>query len=216
MKREGGGCMQLNERQEKIVEIVKNHGPITGEKVAEQLNLTRASLRPDLAFLTQIGLLDARPRVGYYYKGEQNPFGLMERMTDLTVGMYQSAPVTVTETTSVYDAIVSMFVNDVGTLFVVNENQELEGISSRKDMLKIAIGKADINQLPIGVIMTRMPNIVVAYEDESLWDVAERMIAHQIDGMPVVRQNNQDKLEVVGRITKTNITKAFVALGKQA
>ena len=215
MKREGGGCMQLNERQEKIVEIVKNHGPITGEKVAEQLNLTRASLRPDLAFLTQIGLLDARPRVGYYYKGEQNPFGLMERMTDLTVGMYQSAPVTVTETTSVYDAIVSMFVNDVGTLFVVNENQELEGISSRKDMLKIAIGKADINQLPIGVIMTRMPNIVVAYEDESLWDVAERMIAHQIDGMPVVRQNNQDKLEVVGRITKTNITKAFVALGKQ-
>lgn len=207
--------MQLNERQEKIVEIVKNHGPITGEKVAEQLNLTRASLRPDLAFLTQIGLLDARPRVGYYYKGEQNPFGLMERMTDLTVGMYQSAPVTVTETTSVYDAIVSMFVNDVGTLFVVNENQELEGISSRKDMLKIAIGKADINQLPIGVIMTRMPNIVVAYEDESLWDVAERMIAHQIDGMPVVRQNNQDKLEVVGRITKTNITKAFVALGKQ-
>lgn len=207
--------MQLNERQEKIVEIVKANGPITGEKVAEQLNLTRASLRPDLAFLTQIGLLDARPRVGYYYKGEQNPFGLMERMTDLTVGMHQSDPVTVMEHTSVYDAIVSMFVNDVGTLFVVNENQELEGISSRKDMLKIAIGKADINQLPIGVIMTRMPNIVVAYEDESLWEVAERMIAHQIDGMPVVRQNENGKLKVVGRITKTNIAKAFVALGKQ-
>ncbi len=207
--------MQLNERQEKIVEIVKAHGPITGEKVAEQLNLTRASLRPDLAFLTQIGLLDARPRVGYYYKGEQNPFGLMERMTDLTVGANQSVPVTVTENTSVYDAIVSMFVNDVGTLFVVNDQQELEGISSRKDMLKIAIGKADISQLPIGVIMTRMPNIVVAYEDESLWEVAERMIAHQIDGMPVVRQNENGKLKVVGRITKTNVTKAFVALGQQ-
>lgn len=207
--------MQLNERQEKIVEIVKAYGPITGEKVAEQLNLTRASLRPDLAFLTQIGLLDARPRVGYYYKGEQNPFGLMERMTDLTVGMYQSAPVMVTEATSVYDAIVSMFVNDIGTLFVVNDNQELEGISSRKDMLKIAIGKADINQLPIGVIMTRMPNIVVAYEQESLWEVAERMITHQIDGMPVVRQNENGKPKVIGRITKTNIVKAFVALGKQ-
>jgi len=207
--------MQLNDRQEKIVEIVKAHGPITGEKVAEQLNLTRASLRPDLAFLTQIGLLDARPRVGYYYKGEQNPFGMMERMTDLTVGTRQSAPVMVTESTSVYDAIVSMFVNDIGTLFVVNENNELEGISSRKDMLKIAIGKADINQLPIGVIMTRMPNIVVAYEHESLWEVAERMISHQIDGMPVVRQNEKGKLEVVGRITKTNIVKAFVELGKK-
>ena len=139
----------------------------------------------------------------------------MEHMADMTVGAHQSAPVTETENTSVYDAIVSMFVNDVGTLFVVNDNQELEGISSRKDMLKIAIGKADINQLPIGVIMTRMPNIVVAYEDESLWDVAERMIAHQIDGMPVVRRMESGKLKVVGRVTKTNIAKAFVALGKQ-
>lgn len=207
--------MQLNERQEKIVEIVKEQGPITGEKVADMLHLTRASLRPDLAFLTQIGLLEARPRVGYYYKGKQNPFSFHEQMNELKVADYQSAPVTVDESTSVYNGIVTMFVEDVGTLFVVNEQQELEGISSRKDMLKIAIGKADINQLPIGVIMTRMPNIVVAYEDESIWDVAKRMIEHQIDGMPVVRKNENGRLKVVGRVTKTNVTKAFVALGNQ-
>ena len=207
--------MQLNERQEKIVEIVKEQGPITGEKVADMLHLTRASLRPDLAFLTQIGLLEARPRVGYYYKGKQNPFSFHEQMNELKVADYQSAPVTVDESTSVYNGIVTMFVEDVGTLFVVNEQQELEGISSRKDMLKIAIGKADINQLPIGVIMTRMPNIVVAYEDESLWDVAKRMIEHQIDGMPVVRKNENGRLKIVGRVTKTNVTKAFVALGNQ-
>lgn len=207
--------MQLNERQEKIVEIVKEQGPITGEKVAEILNLTRASLRPDLAFLTQIGLLEARPRVGYYYKGEQNPFSLYEQMNELKVADYQSVPVTVDESTSVYNGIVTMFVEDVGTLFVVNDQQELEGISSRKDMLKIAIGKADINQLPIGVIMTRMPNIVVAYEEESLWEVAKRMIEHQIDGMPVVQKTEKGRLKVVGRVTKTNVAKAFVALGNQ-
>ena len=207
--------MQLNERQGKIVEIVKAHGPITGEKVAERLNLTRASLRPDLAFLTQIGLLEARPRVGYYYKGDQNPFSIYERMTELKVGDHHSKPITVAESTSVYDGIVSMFVNDVGTIYVVNEQQELEGISSRKDMLKIAIGKADINQLPIGVIMTRMPNIVVAYEEESLWEVAKRMIEHQIDGMPVVRKNKNGRLKVVGRVTKTTVTRAFVSLGSK-
>lgn len=207
--------MQLNERQGKIVEIVKACGPITGEKVAERLNLTRASLRPDLAFLTQIGLLEARPRVGYYYKGDQNPFSIYERMTELKVGDHHSKPIMVDEATSVYDGIVSMFVNDVGTIYVVNEQQELEGISSRKDMLKIAIGKADINQLPIGVIMTRMPNIVVAYEDESLWEVAKRMIEHQIDGMPVVRKNKNGRLKVVGRVTKTNVTRAFVTLGSK-
>lgn len=207
--------IQLNERQGKIVEIVKEYGPITGERVAEKLNLTRASLRPDLAFLTQIGLLEARPRVGYYYKGDQNPFSVYERMSELRVAGHQSTAVVVDESTSVYDAIVSMFVDDVGTIFVVNDQQELEGISSRKDMLKIAIGKADINQLPIGVIMTRMPNIVVAYEDESLWDVARRMIEHQIDGMPVVEKNPNGRLKVIGRITKTNITRAFVNLGAQ-
>lgn len=207
-------AVQLNERQGKIVEIVKEYGPITGERVAEKLNLTRASLRPDLAFLTQIGLLEARPRVGYYYKGDQNPFGMYEKLTELKVGDYQSPPIMVAESTSVYDGIVRMFVDDVGTIFVVNGQQELEGISSRKDMLKIAIGKADINQLPIGVIMTRMPNIVVAYADESLWEVAKRMIAHQIDGMPVVQKNKNGRLKVVGRITKTNITKAFVSLGE--
>ena len=206
--------MQLNERQEKIIEIVKENGPITGERVAEKLNLTRASLRPDLAFLTQIGLLEARPRVGYYYKGEQNPFSMYERMRDLKVSDYQSQPVMVSESTSVYDCIVRIFVEDVDTIFVVNEAQELEGISSRKDMLKIAIGKADINQLPIGVIMTRMPNIVVAYEDESLWEVAKRMIDRQIDGMPVVRDRENGQLQVVGRVTKTNIAKAFVSLGQ--
>lgn len=205
--------MQLNERQEKIIEIVKEKGPITGEQVANVLNLTRASLRPDLAFLTQIGLLEARPRVGYYYKGKQNAYRIYERMSELTVGDYQSEPVCVAEDASVYDSIVSMFVNDVGTLFVVNGKNCLEGISSRKDMLKIAIGKADINQLPIGVIMTRMPNIVVVEEQETLWNAAKKMIEHQIDGMPVVRPLENGRLEVVGRVTKTNITKAFVELG---
>ncbi|RYD04099.1 hypothetical protein N752_16080 [Desulforamulus aquiferis] len=54
--------MELSKRQETILEIVKKNGPITGEQIAEQLNLTRATLRPDLSILTMAGLLEARPR----------------------------------------------------------------------------------------------------------------------------------------------------------
>lgn len=205
--------MQFNERQARIVEIVKARGPVTGEAIAEQMGLTRASLRPDLAFLSQIGVLEARPRVGYIYKGMQNPFRTSEQIRQLKVKDFYSEPIVTRESTSVYDGIVSMFVNDMGTLFIVNENQELEGIASRKDMLKTAIGKADITTLPIGVIMTRMPNIVVAYEEESLLDVAKRIIEHKIDGMPVVKKQDNGRLRVIGRITKTNITKALVSLG---
>ena len=52
------------------MQIVKENGPITGEHIAEQLNLTRATLRPDLSILTMAGFLDARPRVGYFYTGK--------------------------------------------------------------------------------------------------------------------------------------------------
>ena len=33
------------------------------------LNVTRATLRSDLAILTMTGILDARPKVGYFYSG---------------------------------------------------------------------------------------------------------------------------------------------------
>lgn len=62
--------INLTSRQERIIQIVKDDGPITGENIAEQLNLTRATLRPDLAILTMSGILDARPRVGYFFSGK--------------------------------------------------------------------------------------------------------------------------------------------------
>ncbi|HEX6922967.1 MAG TPA: helix-turn-helix domain-containing protein, partial [Bacillales bacterium] len=62
--------IELSNRQEHILQIVKDEGPITGEQIAEELGLTRATLRPDLAILTMAGFLDAKPRVGYYYSGK--------------------------------------------------------------------------------------------------------------------------------------------------
>ena len=66
----GEFTIQLNERQEKIIEIVKKNQPITSEAIANKLSLTRATLRPDLAILTMAGILDARPKVGYFYTGK--------------------------------------------------------------------------------------------------------------------------------------------------
>ena len=58
--------IKLSKRQDEILRIVKESGPITGQQIAEKLSLTRAALRPDLAILTMAGNLDARPRVGYF------------------------------------------------------------------------------------------------------------------------------------------------------
>ncbi|WP_284140426.1 MULTISPECIES: helix-turn-helix transcriptional regulator [unclassified Virgibacillus] len=203
--------MELSNRQEKIIEIVKENGPITGENIAEKLHLTRATLRPDLAILTMAGYLDARPRVGYFYTGKTGSELLTEKIKKFKIQEYQSIPIVVNESVSVYDAISTMFLEDVGTLFVVDEHSCLTGVLSRKDLLRASIGKQDLNHIPVHIIMTRMPNITVCRKEDPLIDIAKILIDKQIDGVPVVKDTDAG-LEVVGRVTKTTVTKAFVEL----
>ncbi|MGY3714369.1 helix-turn-helix transcriptional regulator [Sutcliffiella cohnii] len=203
--------IELNKRQKHILEIVKDHGPITGEAIADQLNLTRATLRPDLAILTMAGFLDARPRVGYFYTGKTGSQLLSDKINKIRVEDHQSLPVVVNESVSVYDAIVTMFLEDVGTLFVVDEHSTLVGVLSRKDLLRASIGKQELNTIPVNIIMTRMPNITFCLKEDLIIDVANKLIDKQIDALPVVKKTNKG-YEVVGRITKTNITKLLVAL----
>jgi DeoR family transcriptional regulator, catabolite repression regulator len=197
------------------LQIVKDNGPITGEQIADQLNLTRATLRPDLAILTMAGYLDARPRVGYFYTGKTGTQLLTENLNKIYVKDYQSIPVVVNENVSVYDAIVTMFLEDVGTLFVVDANTYLVGVLSRKDLLRASIGKQELSTLPVNIIMTRMPNITTCEKDDLLIGVAKDLIHKQIDSVPVVKKTDNGDMEVTGRITKTNITKAFVALAEE-
>ncbi|MCL6634344.1 MAG: helix-turn-helix transcriptional regulator [Peptococcaceae bacterium] len=210
--------LELTRRQETILEIVKSSGPITGEQIAEKLSLTRATLRPDLAILTMAGLLEARPRVGYFYSGKSPNRVIAEKLHGVLVASVKSVPVVVSEKCSVYDAVVTMFIEDVGTLFVVKEGGLLEGVVSRKDMLKITLGGHDIHKLPVGVVMTRMPNVVYTTPEESVWSAARKLITHEVDALPVVRKitvpEGGDGLEVVGRLSKTNITRVFVELGE--
>ncbi|HHV65745.1 MAG TPA: helix-turn-helix transcriptional regulator [Peptococcaceae bacterium] len=209
--------MRLSERQLKIVELVKSSSPMTGEQIASKLKLTRATLRPDLAILTMTGVLEARPRVGYFYKEEKARSPIAEKMHQLRVGDFKSMAAAVKENISIYDAVVSMFTNNVGSLIVINEKRELRGMVSRKDILKATLGKIDLHQVPIGVIMTRMPNIIMVTSDESVLDAARKLVQHQIDTLPVVEnyinEEGNEVYEVVGRFTKTNITNLFVELG---
>lgn len=195
--------------------IVKDHGPITASQLAEQLNLSRAALRPDLAILTRSGLLGARPRVGYYFTGKDPSDLVAGILGNIRVADIQSRPIVVRDTNSVYDAIVTMFIEDVGTMYVVSAGGFLEGVISRKDLLKTSMGGKNINELPVGVTMTRMPNLVITFPQESVLRAAQKLISHQVDSLPVVevvQTETGDKYQVVGRFTKTNITRLFVQL----
>ena len=209
--------MKLSPRQEEIISLVKENQPITSEAIAEKLGVTRAALRADLAVLTMIGSLDARPKVGYVYNDKASNGMVYQNISKVKVAEIMSKPVTVSEDTMVYDAIVYLFLNDVGTLFIEN-NGVITGAVSRKDFLKISIGGTDIHKVPVGVIMTRMPNIICADKDDNAYDVAKKIIEHEIDSIPVVETvkitDGRDQLKIIGKVSKTNITKLFVKLGE--
>lgn len=210
-------CIELSERQQTILRIVEEEGPITGQQIAERLYLSRAALRPDLAILSMAGLLDARPRVGYYATGKSPSDLFAGLLSEVTIGDEKSRPIVIEQTASVYDAVVMMFMEDVGSLIVVAEGDYIEGIISRKDLLKAAIGPKNLTELPVKVAMTRMPNIIMATADESVLRGAKRLIEHQIDTLPVVEPvvaDGQERFRVIGRFTKSNITQLFVRLAQ--
>ncbi|AST98085.1 helix-turn-helix transcriptional regulator [Shouchella clausii] len=208
--------IELSTRQQQIVDIVKENGPITGEHIAERLSLTRATLRPDLAILTMAGFLDARPRVGYFYTGKSESPVLADKLQEIKVHHYQSRPVLIEQSASVYEAICTMFLEDVGTLFIVDSHATLVGVASRKDLLRASMGGQSIESIPVSVIMTRMPNITMCEKDDSVIEVAQKLISRQIDGLPIVKKVDAGSgFEVVGRITKTNITQLLVDLASK-
>jgi len=208
--------LEWTDRQQQIVEIVKESGSITGEKIAAKLDLTRATLRPDLTILTMFGVLEARPRVGYSYRENTRPSPIMERLLQLRVCSYKSMPVTILEGASIYEATVAMFTQNVGSLTVVGTDRLLVGMISRKDIMKASLGNSDLRQVPVGVIMTRMPNIYMTTPDEPVYSAAKKLVQHQVDSLPVVEgyvdENGDECYEVVGRFTKTNVTKLFVEI----
>ena len=198
--------MSLTQRQKTIVEIVKENQPIIGDEIAKRLSLTRSALRTDFSILTGKGILKSKPKVGYIYQERK------ERKEKKYIHEIMGPVVSVESNLSVYDTILQIFAKDVGTIFIT-EGENLVGIVSRKDLLKIAIGKTDINKVPINVIMTRMPNIIYCEENDEIVEVVKKLIEHQIDSLPVLKikeVRGKKVYKIVGRVTKTNITKLFL------
>ena len=189
--------MDLTERQKKILLMLKEKLLLSGDEIAQNLNVTKSALRTDFSILTGLKLITAKQNKGYIYN----------KCTIKKVRDCMSPQNSISVKTSVYDAIIHLFNFDLGTLIVV-ENEKLVGIISRKDLLKATLNKKNIEKTPVSMIMTRMPNIIHCFEDDNIIEAIEKLIKHEIDSLPVLRKE-KGKLSLVGRFTKTNVTKLF-------
>ena len=206
--------MELSQRQMKIIEIVKEHQPISGETIAKQLGLSRATLRNDLSILTMTGLLDARPKVGYFYTGQTVEPLLFEKLYHTKVAEVMIPPLLISQTVSVYEAVTTLFMYDVGSLYVKNDQDELIGVLSRKDLLRFAISNAAPEKTPVAMIMTRMPNIVTITPEETILTAGTLLGRHEVDTLPVV--DPQEPKKVIGKITKTRLINYFIQAGNDS
>ncbi|EOI00644.1 hypothetical protein UAY_01747 [Enterococcus moraviensis ATCC BAA-383] len=203
--------MKLTSRQLEIIKIVKENEPISGDSIAKTLGLSRATLRSDLAILTMTGLLDARPKVGYFYTGQTIEPLLYEKLYKKTVEDIMLPPILIHQSTTVYDAVTNLFMYDVGSLYVKDDNDELNGVLSRKDLLRAAISNPNTEKTPVAMIMSRMPNIITITQDRTILEAGGLLMQHSIDTIPVVELDQPKK--VIGKVTKTRIMSYFINAG---
>ncbi|WP_373484241.1 helix-turn-helix transcriptional regulator [Acetobacterium sp.] len=209
--------MELSNRQKEIIEIVKERQPVKSNEISELLNINRATIRPDLKILTMMGILEAKRKVGYYYTGRSLLNILGSYIKTINVMDIQTEPTVVEETSSIYDGIITMFTKNAGTLYVV-DGKYLSGIVSRKDFIKAMIGRKEVESLPIPMIMTRMPNIIYLEPTETVYDAAYKTMFYEVESLPVVTKEIDEKgasrLVLIGKVSRTNITRYVVNMGK--
>jgi len=88
---------------------------------------------------------------------------------------------------SVYDAVVTLFLEDLGTLFVVDSKGNLQGLLTSKDLLKAAMGRSDLQTMPVEMVMTRSPQIVWVDESASVAEALEKLNQSQVACLPVLK-----------------------------
>ena len=192
--------MKLTKRQKEIVEIVKKDQPVSGEKISELLDVSRATLRSDLSFLTLVGILKASPKVGYTYAGSDLETLFFFDTFQKKVEDVMTSPVLVAHDSFIQDAIITLFMYDADVLYVIDEKKQLLGILSRKDLLRAALN-ANIDVTPVAVCMTRMPHIKTCHKDLNILEAAALLQDFAIDSLPVVEEQNEG--HIIGTITKS-------------
>ncbi|PTQ85194.1 CBS domain protein [Trichococcus patagoniensis] len=204
--------MELTDRQKQIIEIVKKQQPISGEKIAFILGFARATLRPDFSLLTMSGILLAKPKVGYLINEEHTNSVLVEQIAKQKVEKVMAISVNLTKETSIQDAIIQLFLEDCGSLYVT-DNREILGIVSRKDLLKSALGDSDLNAIPVGMVMTKMPNLYTVFSDTFVVDATKLLVTHRVDSLPVLSRSVYEetgKKEVIGKFSKSTASRLLL------
>jgi CBS domain-containing protein len=128
-------------------------------------------------------------------------------LAKITIADYMSKHlVTLTEETSVLEAIKKLLDHKVTSAPVLDKQKHLVGIFSEKDGMKVVLECA-YNQSMVGKVGEYMSTDVVAVEaNASIVDLAEKFEASSVRSYPVFQDN-----QLVGLVSRTDVLRALVS-----
>ncbi|ORN32591.1 CBS domain-containing protein [Lentilactobacillus parabuchneri] len=200
--------MKLTPRQNQIIAIVKKDSPITSKQISAELKLSMPTIRSDLRLLTAFGILEAKPKVGYTFNDSPAKSLSYQKFYQEPIRSILQKPTEIREDATLTEAVNTLFIEDVGSLYVVGDQNELVGLISRKDLLRATLNNTNASLTLASTVMTRMPNIFTVTPDMSVIETGKLLLERKVDSLPVVDQDNQTK--VVGKITKNRIFQHFI------
>ncbi|KRK78863.1 CBS domain-containing protein [Companilactobacillus nodensis] len=203
--------MYLTDRQKQIIDMTRKKSPMTSEQIAERLQLSVPTIRGDLRLLTATEILKSRPKVGYEFSQLPKSSLDFDELFGESIAHILIQPIFVQPNTTLPECVNKLFINDVGSLYVTNNDNKLLGLISRKDLLAVTVNNADADSMIASMVMTRMPNLVTVDADMSIISVGKLLYQHQVDSLPVTKKD--DPTQVVGKITKNRIFQYFIEVG---
>ena len=112
--------------------------------------------------------------------------------------------VTTTADTPLLEAMAALIDHQISCLPVVDDNEELIGIVSDKDIFRCAFNHHDtFTQRRVGEIMTR--ELIVGLETDSVDYIAGMMTTNRIRHIPIVEGRRLVGLVSLGDVVKTQI-----------
>ncbi len=117
--------------------------------------------------------------------------------------------VTITETSTVFEALSTFAANRVGSLLVLNDKEIIVGIIGARDVLMAVLRACDdIKALQIKEIMTR--NIIIGSIDDDLDKVRALMTENRIRHLPIIENKELAGIISIGDVVKAELNEVHV------
>jgi CBS domain-containing protein len=117
---------------------------------------------------------------------------------------------TISDNARLKDAVKLFNKKRIGALMVVNENEEIKGIITERDILrKLGKTEGEIKDMSIQLVMTPREKLIVATPEDSVEYLMKVMTANQIRHVPIVGGESNTRL--MGLVSIGDVVKILLS-----